>query len=249
MKTKFSLYAVVTVLVMFLMSLVQLAFAQKIAKKDYKTEERPVTDFTRIEVSGPFEVIMVQDGTEKLSIEADPEDLADIITDVRGGKLVIRYDRNNWGNWSDRNSRRFYVKLSVKNLEAISTSASAVLRNTGMLKTDRLSLGASSGSDLELNLEAGEVNCETSSGADVKLAGTANFFEVDVSSGADVAAGDLKAVRCLANASSGADATVHATEELDAQASSGGDVRYYGNPAKLKVRSSSGGDVTSKGKQ
>lgn len=247
MKAKSSLYAMVAILVMFLMSLVQMALAQNVNKKDYKTEERPVSSFTRLDVGGPFDVTLVQDGTEKLVVEADPEDMEDIVTEVRGGKLVIRYDRNNWGNWNNRNSRRFYVKLSVKNLEAIGTSASANLRSTGTLKASRLGLSASSGSDLELALEAGEVTCEVSSGADVDLTGTANFFEVDVSSGADVGAGQLKAARCVANVSSGADATVHATEELDARASSGGDVHYYGNPARLRVSSSSGGDVNSKG--
>ncbi|MCU0451531.1 MAG: DUF2807 domain-containing protein [Bernardetiaceae bacterium] len=247
MKNKNAFYALLLSLVLLLMSAAQLALAQ--SKTNRKNETYQVANFDQLRVSGPFEVTLAQDGNETLSIDASEEDLEDIEVRVSGNTLEIRFERNNWGSWNNRDNRRFYAKLSVKNLREISTSASATLRISGTLKADQLAVKASSGSDLEGALEAKDVDCEASSGADIDLTGSTQTLRVDVSSGADVNARNLKATRCTVEVSSGADAEVYASEEIDAYASSGGDVRYWGNPPKVKSRSSSGGGVSGRGGQ
>jgi hypothetical protein len=52
------------------------------------------------------------------------------------------------------------------------------------------------------------------------------------------------AENCRASASSGSDTEVHATKQLKARASSGGDVRYKGSPSQKDIDESSGGDVS-----
>jgi len=84
----------------------------------------------------------------------------------------------------------------------------------------------------------------SSSGSDARLSGRAKFFTASSSSGSDINARDLEAQVCKVNVSSGADATVTATDELHANASSGADVRYYGNPKVVDIDESSGGDVS-----
>jgi HSP20 family molecular chaperone IbpA len=250
MKNKNAFYALLLSLVLLLMSAAQLALAQSNSDRtNRKSETYQVANFDQLRISGPFEVALVQDGNETLSIDAPADDFEDIEVRVSGNTLEIRFERNNWGGWNNRNNRRFYAKLSVKSLRQINTSASATLRINGTLKADQLQLQASSGSDIEGALEAKEVECEASSGADIDLTGTTQTLAVDVSSGADVNARNLKAVRCTVEVSSGADAEVYASEEIDAGASSGGDVRYWGNPPRVKSRSSSGGGVSGRGGQ
>ncbi|NOY95725.1 MAG: DUF2807 domain-containing protein, partial [Chlorobi bacterium] len=48
---------------------------------------------------------------------------------------------------------------------------------------------------------------------------------------------------CRVEVSSGSDASVYVTNELYARASSGGDIRYSGNPEHKDIRESSGGDI------
>ena len=50
-------------------------------------------------------------------------------------------------------------------------------------------------------------------------------------------------VDCNADASSGADITVHVKDRLDAEATSGGDVHYYGDPAAVTNKGGRSGSI------
>ncbi|MDO9040398.1 MAG: DUF2807 domain-containing protein, partial [Bacteroidota bacterium] len=56
-------------------------------------------------------------------------------------------------------------------------------------------------------------------------------------------ASELQTRKCTASVSSGSDIRVYVTDELNANASSGGDIIYSGNPARKDINESSGGDV------
>jgi hypothetical protein len=99
---------------------------------------------------------------------------------------------------------------------------------------------------VKLELEANEVVVESSSGSDIFLKGKVSVLEAHASSGSDIDASELQSRKCNASVSSGSDIKVYVTEELDANASSGGDITYSGNPKAKDINESSGGDVHGK---
>jgi hypothetical protein len=238
MKTKILFIAFIFLL--YCVSLVKHAFAQS------NQEERQVANFTKVEIVGHFEVVILPDGNEKLVLTGEEERLKNVITEVVGSRLVIRYDRENrwWRNENNRNKIR--VQLSVKQLEYISAAASADVVVKDTLKADRMRIEASSAGSIKVNVTANELIADCSSGADIRLSGNTNRFSAEASSGADIKAEELTAAICNLVASSGADISITVTDEIQATASSGSDIRYRGNPARVKVRSSSGGDVRGK---
>ncbi len=72
------------------------------------------------------------------------------------------------------------------------------------------------------------------------------MFKTDASSGSHIHASDVKALKVKADVSSGASIHVNAEEELIAEASSGGSVKYTGSPTNVDVDKSSGGSVRKK---
>jgi hypothetical protein len=64
-----------------------------------------------------------------------------------------------------------------------------------------------------------------------------------VSSAGDVDTYRLESETAVVNASSGAEAKISVSKDLDAHASSGADIRYRGNPSRTNTHSSSGGSV------
>ncbi len=210
-------------------------------------ENRKISNFSELSVSGPFDVEIVQGNTESLDIQANSELLERIVTEVSGQKLKI-YLKNQNGNWNWKNkwdNPKVYV--SFKNLVAISASASADVVCERKFKADDLKLNASSAGDIKLHeLTAKYVNCDTSSGADIVMAGSAEKLVANASSGADLKADKFVVQICRADASSGADIAIDVRADLEANASSGADIRYMGNPQKVRVNSSSGGSVRKK---
>lgn len=75
-----------------------------------------------------------------------------------------------------------------------------------------------------------------SSGSDIFLKGRANMVQANASSGSDINASELDSKKCTASVSSGSDIKVSVSDELDANASSGGDITYSGNPKTKDIK-------------
>ena len=209
-----------------------------------KTENRNVKNFSEIKVSTGVDLYITMGNSEEVKVVADDDIIDELITEVKGDVLHIYMKRNNnLFNWGSRNETK-KVYVTVKELSAIDASSGSDVESENTLKGDHINIEASSGSDIELDLVYKNIRLDTSSGSDAKLSGKAKNFEAEASSGSDISARGLEAAICRVRVSSGSDAVVSVTDELYAKASSGGDVRYYGNPKVKDTDESSGGDVS-----
>lgn len=197
-------------------------------------ENRRITeDFTAVHASEGLDVYVTQGSGFKILVEAD-ENIIDLIgTDIKDGRLKIHAIEN-----IGRATKNIYVTLPEVN--KLSSSSGADLIAQTSIKTEKIELDASSGSDIEVEVLANEVVAEASSGADIKISGNTDVLYADASSGSDIKARSLVAKRCNADASSGADISVNVSESLTADASSGADISYSGDANVSKKKSASG---------
>ncbi len=205
-------------------------------------QTRKITGFHGVSVSSGIDLYLTQKNSEEVSVEAESADLDKIITEVEGGILKIYIKEKSWFNmkWNS-NPRKVYV--SFISLDKIDASAGSDVVSQSLLKLDNLKLNVSSGSDAKLEIEANEIKVQSSSGSDISLKGKSEYMQADASSGSDINAGDFQVKKCNASVSSGSDIRINVTDELNANASSGGDITYSGNPSKKDINESSGGDV------
>ncbi len=202
------------------------------------TEERPVTEnFDKVKGSAGLDVFLTEGTENKIVVEADENLMAIIETNISNGKLTIRADKN------IGRSKAKKVHVTYKNLSSIEASSGSDVIGNSVIKSEILSLDSSSGADLEVEVLSKELYAETSSGADIELSGKASTLYANASSGSDLNAKKLLVGNCNASASSGADITVTVKNKLDAKASSGGDVRYYGDPTAVTKKDGSSGSV------
>lgn len=204
-----------------------------------QTEKRNTSKkFTAIKASNGLKVYITQEEANTITVEAD-ENLLDIIrTEVRGDELHV-YAKKNIGQ---AKSKKVFV--SAPEISAISSSSGAHVLVENTLKADNLKLKSTSGSSLDLHAEADHISCSTSSGANLRIKGSANTLKVKSSSGSAVKATDLEVAKCDAIASSGGNIAVYVTKDLTASASSGGDIRYAGNPESVSTGKSMSGSVS-----
>jgi hypothetical protein len=211
-----------------------------------KTEIRKVSSFNGIKVSTGIDLYITMGTVEEVKIVAEDDIIDDLITEVKDGTLRIYMKQsNNWFNWNFGNqTRKAYV--TVKELQKIDASSGSDVQSENTLKGETLEVKASSGSDVTLDIYYKSFTLDTSSGSDAKISGKTKNFKAEASSGSDINAQDLESSVCRVSVSSGSDASVNVTDELYAKASSGADVRYYGNPQVKDIDESSGGDVSHK---
>jgi hypothetical protein len=203
-----------------------------------ETVERSISeDFTEIKVSRGLDVYLTQSNQVSLEVEAD-ENLHDIIiTEVKNGVLNITTDEN------ISFSKSKTVMVSFKDISKITATSGSDVYSTNTIVADNLELTTTSGSDMELDIEAQSVECRATSGSDLRISGSTNKLIADATSGSDIKAGNLIAKVSEANATSGADITLNTSDELYAKASSGGDIKYYGNPEKITKKDGISGSI------
>jgi hypothetical protein len=228
-------------LLIFCTAAFQAEFLQA-AQSGGNRQTRQVHGFHGVSVSSGIDLYLTQKNAEEVVVEADSDDLDKIITQVEGGILKIYIKEKSWFNMDwNKDPRKVYVSFKI--LDKLDASAGSDVFGQGILKLDKLDLDASNGSDVKLELEANELSAESSSGSDISLKGKANVMQTNASSGSDIDASELETKKCTASVSSGSDIKVNVTESLDANASSGGDIIYSGNPKTKDINESSGGDV------
>ena len=167
---------------------------------------------------------ITQSETASISVEAD-DNLHDLITTkIENGILKISATENIGAASSKK------IMVNAKNLDAISASSGSDVYSTNTIVAENLKLNTSSGSDIEVNVDVKNLDCNSASGSDLKVSGKTDYLSAKASSGSDIKAGDLLAMTCDANASSGADITVNSSRKINITASSGGDVSNLGNP-------------------
>ena len=228
-------------IILFCTSLLQATKLQA-GQTNGSRQTRQITGFHGISVSSGIDLYLTQKNVEEVVVEANSDDINNLITKMEGGILKIYMDDKSWFklNWN-KESRKVYV--SFKTLDKLYASAGSDVASQSVMNLENFDLDASSGSDVKLELNALDVSAESSSGSDINLKGKANSIQANASSGSDINAAEFQTKKCIASVSSGADIRVNVTEQLDANASSGGDISYSGNPTKKDINESSGGGV------
>lgn len=199
-------------------------------------DRREITgEFTVVSASEGLDVFVTQAEEFEILVEAD-ENIIDLIgTDIRDGRLRIHAIEN-----IGHATKKVFVSLPV--ITGLESSSGAELSTASLIRADRISLEASSGSHQKIELMADEVEADTSSGADIRITGEANQFYADASSGSGIRAQDFEVKTCNADASSGAGIDLNVSESLTAEASSGANISYKGDPS-LQQRKSVSGSV------
>ncbi|WP_297094267.1 head GIN domain-containing protein [uncultured Draconibacterium sp.] len=204
---------------------------------DVTTEERDLEDFNALSVSRGMNVYVTMGDEYKVVVEADENLHESIVTELQGEELRIKAI----DNIRKATSKKVFVTLP-RLVSAKSSSGSNVF-SENTLNVDDIDLAVSSGANLSFTLKADNVNAKSSSGSNIFLEGNAASISAKASSGSNIKAGDLKASSAEAKVSSGANIWVSTKDELRANASSGGNVFYNGNPPETEISKSSGGNV------
>ncbi|GGI57189.1 head GIN domain-containing protein [Winogradskyella haliclonae] len=196
-------------------------------------------DFDKIKVSRGVEVELTKGNTVSLKVEAD-QNLQDVITtEVDEDNGILRISTNE----NIKTSTAKKVILTVKDLNDIETTSGAYVISENTFDMDKLTIESTSGSHIDIDVITNRLKCESTSGAGIKISGRTDELNVSATSGSYVRAGDLKAKTTRVSATSGASITVNTSKELTANATSGGSIKYSGNPEKVNKNDGVSGSI------
>lgn len=210
-------------------------------------ENRNVGQFSGVNVATGVVLNFKQETPISVNVVADADKLQYIVTRVENGILNVYIDDKVQKNLKFKN---ISVNVSAPNLEQIKTTSGAVFNSINAINETKMNVEVSSGAvvnaDLNIKeqgsitvtsgavinsrLKANELIMKLTSGSTANLNGNVGFGKLEVSSGATGNTGNLSFKKVEIHATSGASVSCDVEEELAAKASSGGSIKYKGNP-------------------
>jgi hypothetical protein len=205
-------------------------------------EEREVSGFDSVLLSGVGQVIITQGDEESLTIETDDNLMRHIESNVRNGTLELGLARNT----IPIPTKSIIFRVSVDDLTGL-TSSGAGSFEIEELDTDRLSVTLSGAGDIGINsLSATDLAVTISGAGNVDLAGQVERQEIELKGFGNYNARDLESQTASVRISGAGNAVVWVLDTLDVEISGAGNVEYFGSPSVTREISGAG-KVTSRG--
>ena len=205
------------------------------------TEEHNLQEFNQVNVSNGWELILIKGSQPKMTVEANENLHQNLEFSVDNNILDIT-SKKNIGHADAKTIKVYYVG----NLWKIAGHSGAEIDSDEIFEQNKIEINASSGADISLKIDTQTTVADASSGAEIELTGNTENLESSASSGSGIDAENLKAISAVADASSGAEIDLNVAENFTAEASSGGNIEYSGNPKNTKIDNSISGDIQKK---
>lgn len=203
------------------------------------TETRAVSqeDFKKIEVSHGISVIVEQSDNKSITVQADDNLQQHIITRIENGVLKIESDQ------SYNATETPVVNVKMATISGLDASSGSEITSSETLITENINVKSSSGSQINITVEADAIQLESSSGSSIEASGKALKLKTSSSSGSTVDAKNLKTNEIISQAASGSSSSVYPILKLEAKASSGSNISYHKSPKSLLKTENSGGSI------
>lgn len=206
------------------------------------SEKRQVGPYDEISVSHVIHATLVPGAEGELLLEGEENLLEHIVAEVSGNRLTLKAEKG-YQLEPSRGSEGIRIRVPVTDLHALHVSGAAHITGKGSFKFADLEIDGSGAGEMDLEFEASNLEVEVSGACDITLRGAAETLAIRSSGASDLKAYNLQARSAEVRLSGSADVELSVSEALEAEVSGAGDLRYRGNPEKLKSRASGAGSI------
>jgi len=193
------------------------------------SEIRTPGEFTKVDVSGHFDIEIVQGPKHEVTVEAPPDLLGNIRTSVSGPKLSIRMERSAWRPFQGA-SRVPKIVITAPTFDAIAATGTIKIASSA-LDVPSLRLAAAGATSVRFEkLHVDSLRLAGSGALKARFAGEARELTVSLSGAGDVRAAELVTEEAKVSVAGAGHVVVNAAKELRVSLSGAGSVEYFGNP-------------------
>jgi len=202
-----------------------------------------VRDFDQISMKIGGTVYVTQGDKNEVVLEGDQDDIDKLEVEVRNGELRIESRRrSSWRFWNSGNVR-VDVYVTVKELNSVTVSGSGDIVGRNTIETDRFRARVSGSGDIEMDIDAKEVQSSISGSGDIELSGSASSGTLSISGSGKFLAEKLRVDDFEVKISGSGRSSITVYGELDVRISGSGSVYYAGEPTGVNSSISGSGKV------
>ncbi|MBU1075187.1 DUF2807 domain-containing protein [Patescibacteria group bacterium] len=202
------------------------------------SENREISNFNQVQISGTGVLNIVQSGEESLEVEAEDNVMEYIETVVENNTLMLRL-KNPWFFWTIWPTRKITYNLTVDDLKHVGISGSGEI-NSISLEADDFAIQISGSGKADMVLDVENLDINISGSGEFLLSGEATDQDIIISGSGDYNAKNLVSKTASIKVSGSGEGVLNASEELDITISGSGEVQYIGSPNLSQSISGSG---------
>jgi hypothetical protein len=206
-------------------------------------QSKNLSNFTSISTSGSVQVELIKSDKNRAEYSISKGNKEDLYIEVKGSELEVKI-KSNYKFWN-RSETKASVTIYYTSLSGIDCSAGSKITAKSEINTSSMEIETSSGSSCMIILKSENLKVRSSSGSKVSITGDVKQASYEASSGARIDANHLESKIADADVSSGGSITMHVSKKLTAEASSGGSIKYRGNPESTDIDSGMSGSIKS----
>lgn len=207
-------------------------------------QDRHLTGFHAVDVSGSFNVYITQGATESVKVEAPANIIRHIATEVRGGTLnIFSKDHFSWGNLFGGGNRKIVIYVTIKDVNSIALTGSGDVFFKEGVNANTLRLALTGSGDINGKINVKTLVSDITGSGDIKVWGRADNSKVSVTGSGDYSGRDLVTVNAVAHVGGSGDASVNVNGNLEASVTGSGDVHYSGNPKSVSKSKTGSGSI------
>lgn len=201
------------------------------------SETRNVGAFFKLDIEGAYEIVLQEGSTPLVAVETDENLHQYIETAIDGKTLRIRDVEK------VKPSEHTRLIITYQNLNEIRLGGAAKISNRGTLQTDELQVRVDGAGLLDLELEVQELEVKLAGAGAVNLRGKANEQRLSLSGAGNLNALELESKDCEVDLSGFGSAQVFVTDNLKAEVSGVGGIRFKGDPRNIQREVTGLGDI------
>ncbi|TNF70750.1 MAG: DUF2807 domain-containing protein [Bacteroidetes bacterium] len=200
------------------------------------TIDREVGEFHEIKVYDLIEVNLIQSDVNRILIKG--KNTGDINFVNKDGVLKLRMPLEKKFRGEDT-----FIEVYYTDLRTIDANEGAQIVCNEMLEQDRIELRAQEGAQIEIGMTVRDAQIRAVTGGIIRASGLATNQVIKINTGGIFEGRDLKTDTSSIKVSTGGEAELYATAEVDIQIRAGGDVHVYGDPKKVYKDTMFGGRI------
>lgn len=192
-----------------------------------------VKPFDEIDIEGALKVILKQDSTYAIKIEADSAVMDRIKVDVSGSKLTLKMKE---GSYCGTDSILIYA--GIGELKELNSAGAVNLRSDGTINGKDLEMHFAGSSDISLNLSVANLETSMDGVGKLNLSGQAGSHKLTTTGSSETTAYNFTSGVYDIHITGTGKASINVLNELKVRTDGSSTIYYKGNPKKIDEKKS-----------
>lgn len=190
-------------------------------------ETRNVGAFFNLEIDGEYEIVLQEGSNPLITVQTDENLHQYVETKLDGQTLKIENVEK------IKASEQTRLIITYQKLEEINVGGAVKLKNRGTLSSDKLKIRIKGAGVVNLSLQSQELELKLPGSGAVNLRGKVGKQKLELGGAGNLNAAELESKECEIDLSGIGSAQVFVTDNLQAEVSGVGTIRFKGDPRNI----------------